>query len=252
MLILERKNIVEVLNDILGYPNRKIYQDDTFFSFSLDSVMLANFVTIRLRDKNILDLGTGNGVIPLILSLRTTKTIVGVEIQEKLATLASKSINYNHLENQISIMCVDMLKFVSPNTVEKFDIITCNPPYFKLNSKNFFNESKEKMIARHEVSITLEGVIKTASKLLKNNGTFAMVHRTERLLEIFDLFRKYKIEPKRIQFVYEKESKQSTLVLIEGTHNGNSSLKVEAPFIMYHEDGSLTDMYQNFLVEVRK
>ena len=98
MLILERKNIVEALNDILGYPNRKIYQDDTFFSFSLDSVMLANFVTVRLRDSNFLDLGTGNGVIPLILSLRTSKNIIGVELQKPLATLASKSVSYNHLE----------------------------------------------------------------------------------------------------------------------------------------------------------
>ena len=99
---------MEVLNDILGYPNRKIYQNTDFFSFSLDSVMLSNFVTIRLRDKKILDLGTGNGVIPLILSLRTDKPIVGVEIQKSLSNLAEKSIRYNNLESQISIINCDM------------------------------------------------------------------------------------------------------------------------------------------------
>lgn len=242
---------MKVLNDILGYPNRKIYQDDSYFSFSLDSVMLANFVTIRLRDKNILDLGTGNGVIPLILSLRTDKNIVGVEVQESLVSLANESIQYNHLNNQISIVCADMQQYVSPSTIEKYDVITCNPPYFKVNDKNFFNESKEKMIARHEVLITLEDVIKTASKLLKNNGTFALVHRTDRLLEIFDLLRKYRIEPKRVQFVYENNLKGSTLVLIEGTHNGKSGLKVEKPFIMYKDDGTPTEMYHKFLIEVK-
>ena len=241
---------MEVLNDILGYPNRKIYQNTDFFSFSLDSVMLANFVTIKLRDKNLLDLGTGNGVIPLVLSLRTSKPIVGVEIQESLVHLAKKSVDYNHLNNQISIYHVDMKKYISPETIEVYDVITCNPPYFKVNKKNYFNDSREKMIARHEVSITLDEVVMTASKLLKNNGTLAVVHRTERLLEIFDCFQKYHIEPKRIQFVHEKESKSSTLVLIEGVKHGKPGMKVEKPFIMYQENGIPTSSYQKFLLEV--
>lgn len=242
---------MEVLNDILGYPNRKIYQNTDFFSFSLDSVMLANFVTVRLRDKEILDLGTGNGVIPLILSLRTDKKIEGVEIQEKLYSLASKSVSYNHLDNQISIVCSDMKDYISKNTIERFDVVTCNPPYFKVNDKNYFNDSSEKTIARHEVKISLEEVVMVASKVLKNNGTFAMVHRTERLLEIFDLFRKYHIEPKRIRFVYEFVHKPSTLVLIEGVKYGKQGLKVEAPFIMKVDDGSYSSEYERFLVEVK-
>lgn len=241
---------MEVLNDILGYPNRKIYQNTDFFSFSLDSVMLANFVSIRLRDKNILDLGTGNAVIPLILSLRTNKSITGVEIQTSLVELANKSILYNHLEKQVKVICLDIKKFVTSDTIEKYDVITCNPPYFKLNDKNFLNVSTEKMIARHEVSITLDEVISCANKLLKNNGNFAIVHRTERLLEIFDLFRKYHIEPKRIRFVHENVNKTSTLVLVEGTKNGKLGLKVEKPFILYSEDGTRTIEYNNFLVEV--
>lgn len=241
---------MEVLNDILGYPNRKIYQNTDFFSFSLDSVMLANFVTIRLRDKKILDLGTGNGVIPLVLSLRTDKSITGVELQKPLVALARKSVDFNHLNNQISIFCIDMKDYVSKDTIECYDVVTCNPPYFKVNKKNYFNDSYEKMVARHEVSINLDEVVMIASRLLKNNGTFAIVHRTERLLEIFDCFHKYHIEPKRMRFVHEKSSKPSTLVLIEGVKHGKLGLKVEAPFIMYQEDGAPTAAYQKFLLEV--
>ena len=124
---------MEVLNDILGYPNRKIYQDSSCFSFSLDSVMLANFVTIRYRDQKILDLGTGNGVIPLVLSLRTDKKICGVEIQKYLAEMAKKSISFNQLDSQITIVHQNMKEFVNHDTFETFDIITCNPPYFKVN-----------------------------------------------------------------------------------------------------------------------
>lgn len=124
------------INDVLGYDNIKIFQDDDCFSFSLDSIMLANFVSLRLRDKNIADLGCGNGIIPLILSLRTKAHIVGVEIQEKLASMANNSVFYNKLEEQISIVNSDMINFATDN-LEKFDVVTCNPPYFKVNEKNF-------------------------------------------------------------------------------------------------------------------
>lgn len=242
---------MEVLNDILGYPNRKIYQNNEFFSFSLDSIMLANFVTIRMRDKKIIDLGTGNGVIPLILSLRTNKKIIGVEIQPELFNLAFNSILYNHLENQISIICSDMKDYVTRDTIEQYDVVTCNPPYFKVNDKNYFNENCWKTIARHEVKISLEEVVMVASKLLKNNGTFAIVHRTERLFEIFEMFRKYHIEPKRVRFVHEFVSKPSTLVLIEGVKFGNLGLKVEPPFIMKKENGRYSSEYEQILVEVK-
>lgn len=242
---------MEVLNDILGYNNRKIYQDDSCFSFSLDSVMLANFATIRLRDKKIVDLGCGNGVIPLIMSLRTDKKIVGVEIQEKLADMANRSVRYNGLDEDIKIINADMKDFADKN-IECFDLVTCNPPYFKVNSKNYFNESYEKMIARHELEINLEDLCIVARKLLKNNGNFAIVHRPERLMEILLQFRKNHIEPKRIQFVYENISKGSTLVLVEGQKGGNEGLKIENPIIMYNEDGSMTDLYAKMQVEVRK
>lgn len=242
---------MEVLNDILGYKNRKIYQDTDCFSFSLDSVMLANFATIRLRDKLICDLGCGNGVIPLILSLRTNKNIVGVELQKKLSDMAVKSVNLNNLSEQIKIININMKDFVNSEYFESFDIITCNPPYFKVNDKNYFNDSYEKMIARHEIEINLSELLLVVNKLLKNNGNFAIVHRPERLMEILFEFKKNHIEPKRIQFVHEKLSKGSTLVLIEGQKNGNDGLKIENPIIMYNEDGSITDDYALLQEEVR-
>lgn len=241
---------MERLDDILGYKNRKIYQDDDCFSFSLDSIMLANFATIRMRDKNILDLGCGNGVIPLILSLRTDKKIVGVELQKKLANLAIKSVEYNDLESQIEIINMNMKDYVNTETMEKYDLITCNPPYFKVNEENYFNLSLEKVIARHEVEVTLDDVFCISKKLLKNNGNFAIVYRPVRLMEIFDLFRKNNIEPKRLQFVYEKISKESTLVLVEGQKCGKAGLKIERPFILYNEDGTMTKEYESLCREV--
>ena len=242
---------MEVLNDILGYKNRKIYQDNECFSFSLDSIMLANFATIRLRDKNIVDLGCGNGVIPLIMSLRTDKQIFGVEIQERLADMARKSVEFNKLSDQISIFNVNMKDFANGNYFEYFDLVTCNPPYFKVNEKNYFNDSNEKKIARHEIEINLSDLLVTARKLLKNNGNFAIVHRPERLMEILFEFRKNSIEPKRIQFVYENINKGSTLVLVEGQKNGKEGLKIENPIVMYNEDGSMTDSYALLQVEVK-
>lgn len=243
---------MEVLNDILGYKNRKIYQDNECFSFSLDSVMLANFATIRLRDKRIVDLGCGNGVIPLILSLRTDKAIIGVEIQKKMADMAKRSIEFNGLSNQIEIVNIDMKEFANTDYFETFDLITCNPPYFKVNNKNYFNESYEKMIARHEIEINLKDLFLVVRKLLKNNGNFAIVHRPERLIEILSEFKKNNIEPKRLQFVYETIDKGAVLVLVEGQKNGNGGLKVENPIVMYNSDGSMTDGYAKLQIEVRK
>lgn len=242
---------MEVLNDILGYKNRKIFQDTDCFSFSLDSIMLANFVTIRLKDKKIVDLGCGNGVIPLIMSLRCDKKIIGVELQSKLADMAKRSVDYNNLNNFIEIINCNMKDYVSDETFESFDLITCNPPYFKVNDKNYFNDNIEKVIARHEVEITLSELMVIVKKLLKNNGNFAIVHRTDRLMEILSEFRKNNIEPKRVRFVHEKSNKESTLVLIEGQKNGKVGLKVENPFILYNEDGSETEEYKRLLVEVK-
>ena len=166
--------------------------------------------------------------------------------------MAKKSVELNKLTNQINIYNVDMKNFVTSDTIENYDLIVCNPPYFKINEKNFLNLSIHKQIARHELEITLSDIFCISKKLLTNNGNLVVVHRTTRLLEIFDLYRKNGIEPKRVQFVYEKANKESTLVLVEGQKGGKPGLKIEKPFILYNEDGTITSEYDNLCKEVRK
>ena len=241
---------MERLDDILGYSNLKIYQNSDYFAFSLDSIILANYCNIRLRDKKIVDFCTGNGVIPLILTRRTKAEIFGIEIQKNLADLAIKSVSYNGLENQIRIINEDVKDFSKKN-ISKFDLVLCNPPYFKLNEKSSLNESYEKKIARHEIMIDIEGVCDYAKKVLKDNGNLCLVHRSERLMEIIEILRKNNFEPKRIKFVHETIEKESTLVLIEAQKLGKVGLKIDKPLVLYNIDGSLTDEYKRLQEEVR-
>lgn len=233
---------MEVLHDLVGYQNLKIYQNSDWFTFSLDSVLLSNFVTIQPRYRKILDLGTGNAPIPLILSTRTKASIVGVEIQNDIYDLAQKTIQYNHLDHQVQLLHCDMKDLKQIFSSDTFDVIVSNPPYFKYHSEHIVNENIHKTIARHEVMITLEELLRLTRYLLKNDGVFAMVHRTERMVEILDLFRKYGLEPKKIQFIYPKVGKDSDLFLIEGRKNGKLGLKILSPIYVHQEDGSYTDV----------
>jgi len=242
---------MERLDDILGYKDLKIYQNSNFFSFSLDSIILANYTNIRLRDKNIVDFCTGNGVVPIILTRRTKNNIVGVEIQEKLADLANKSIEYNKLTDRITIYNEDVKEF-SKKHLNEFDLVLCNPPYFKIEEKSTLNELYEKKIARHEVLFNLDDLCDCSKKVLKDNGKLCIVHRTDRLMEILETLRKYNLEPKRVRFVYENISKESTLVLVEAQKCGSVGLIVESPIILYNLDGTLTNEYKNIQEEVRK
>ena len=174
---------MERIYDILGYKDLNIYQDSSFFSFSLDSIILANYSTIRVRDKKIVDFCTGNAVVPIILTRRCDKIIDCVEIQEKLYDLAVKSIKLNKLENRINIINDDV-KVFSKNNLNVYDLVLCNPPYFKDLENSSKNLSKEKMIARHEICINLDEVCHSANLVLKDNGTFSMIHRTERLIDV--------------------------------------------------------------------
>lgn len=238
---------MEKLNDLLDYPNRKIYQNTEWFSFSLDSVLLANFVSLLPSCRKILDIGSGTAPIPLVLSLKTKANIVGIEIQEEVAQLAQKSVIYNHLEDQIQIVCDDIKNYTRQKKSDFFDVIVSNPPYFKVSDGFFSNMDDHKTIARHEVTLELEEVFKCVKKLLKNNGVFAMVHRTERLVEILDLFKQYGIEPKRIQLIYPKQNQESNLVLIEGAKHGKVGLKVLPPLVIHDEENQYTQQYFNFL-----
>ena len=175
---------MKVLNDLLKYQNLKIYQDPECFVFSLDSILLPNFVTIRKNTKRILDICTGTAPIPLILSRKTKALITGVEIQKNIADLAEESVKINGLDDQIKIINADIKTY---QTEEKFDLITCNPPYFKVTSLKNLNENQAKSIARHEITIDLETINKISSKLLNEQGICGLVHRASRVKERVNL-----------------------------------------------------------------
>ena len=237
---------MEVLNDLLEINNLKIYQDTEMFSFSLDSVLLPNFVTLNKNIKNVLDIGSGNACIPLILTTKTNASITGIEIQEKSYDLGQKSIEYNHLEDKITFINQDIREFAKEIESDSFDTITCNPPYFKVNEESRFNKNDYKTIARHEVMLNLEDLFKIAKKLLKNNGNIAIVHRPERLVDILEEMKKNNIEPKKIQFVYPGINKESNILLIEGVKNGKSGLKILNPLYSHLDNGEYTDEIKQF------
>ena len=214
------------LNDLLNY-DFKIYQLNNGFKFSIDSVLLAEFVNINFRDENIIDFCCGNAPIPLILSTKFNKNIYGVEIQKDIYELAIKSIEYNKINN-IKMLNKD-IKELGKYFDFKFDIITCNPPYFKCNEGSIINQDSMKAIARHEIKITLEDVVNISSKMLNYSGSLYLVHRCERLNEIFDLLKKYKFGLRRIQFVYDNFKSNSCFLLIEAKYQCKNDLKVMSP-----------------------
>lgn len=243
---------MERLDDVVGY-GLKIYQNPDWFLFSLDSILLANFINIRHNTNKILDLGTGNGIIPLILSLKTDADILGIDIQSDLINLALKSVEYNDLDSQISFRCCDMKDLIlEKNLYNTFDLILSNPPYFTNHNLSLKNNDIHKSIARHELTITLDDIINVTSKLLKEKGVFSMIYRTDRLLEVLANFKKYKVEPKRIKFIYKDINSKSNMVYIEGIKNGKSGLEVLEPFILYNLDGSKSDSYIKICDEVVK
>lgn len=232
---------MEVLNDLLNYSNLKIYQNTDWFLFSLDSVLLPNFVTLNSNIKKVMDLGTGNAPIPLILSTKTSAQIIGVEIQKDVYDLAKKTIEYNSLEKQIDLYNLDIKTLKDYFDGDSIDVITCNPPYFKVEEASNLNDDFHKIVARHEVSLTLEDLLKVSRYLLKNNGILAIVHRTDRFLDILRLCTQYGMEVKKIRFVYPKINTESNMILVEARKNGGVGLKVLSPLYVHNEDGSYTD-----------
>ncbi len=238
---------MKVLHDLVGYEGRKIYQDSDWFSFSLDSILLARFAKVLPRDKQILDIGTGTAPIPLILSLYTKAKITAVEIQPEIASLAAESIAYNKLEDQIIICNQDILQYCARMESDTFDLITCNPPYFEVTEHSYKNKDHHQTLARHEETLSLEEVLKVSKKLLKNGGRLAIVHETRRLLDLLVLFRAYGMEPKRLQLVYSKIGKDSNLCLLEGVKHGKTGMKVLPPLYISTADGSKTTEYLKLL-----
>ena len=217
-----------VKNDLFDY-GLEIYQDQDAFKFSLDSILLAEFVETKKEINTIVDFCSGNGAVPLILTTRTNAKIKGFEIQKNPYKLAYNSIKLNNLEDRIKMVNDNLsncLEYVLPETV---DVVTCNPPYFKYKKDSNINEVEEKAIARHEIETNLDSIIMSAKYILKNKGTLYMVHRPERLAEIFSILEHYKFAIKKLQFIYSNDNKSALMVLIKATKNGLDGLIVMPP-----------------------
>lgn len=226
-------------NYIFGYPDLYVYQNDDLFKMSLDSVLLSNFVTLK-KSGLILDIGTGNAPIPIVLSRKTNSKIIGVEIQKDIYELAVKSVFINNLDNRVELLNKDIKEVYKEFRSDSFDTIVSNPPYFKV-TKNI-NEKDSFSIARHEIFLTISDIISISKKLLKNKGNLAIVIRPDRLIEIIELMRKNNIEPKRIKFIYPKLGKESNIMLIEGIKNGKPGLKVLDPLYVYQNNKYSKDL----------
>lgn len=226
-----------VRNRLLNFKDCIIYQDNSCFTFSLDAVLLANFVSIKLSDKKIMDFACGNAPIPMLLYFRTKASIVGIDVQQSIIDLGIKSVRENGMCDRITLECMDINNVSDYYEAESFDVITCNPPYFKYNNNDNINLNESKRIARHEILIDLDSIIKNASYLLKNGGTFALVHRPSRLIEIITLMKKYNFSIKKMQLCYPKEGSESNLLLLEASKNGRDGMKILSPIIVHDSNG---------------
>ena len=213
-----------------------IIQDTERFCFGMDAVLLSGFA--RVKDgAEVLDLGTGTGIIPILLEAKTGAAhLTGLEIQEDSADMARRSVRLNGLEEKIDIVTGDIKEAESLFDAASFDVVTCNPPYMT-DKHGLTNPSDAKAIARHEILCTLEDVVAQAARLLKPGGNFYMVHRPFRLAEIMVTLREYKLEPKRMQLVYPYVDKEPNMVLIEANRGGRPHMTVEKPLIVYKEPG---------------
>lgn len=226
--------------DDLQRNNYKIIQDPERFCFGMDAVLLSGFAKAKEGDR-VIDLGTGTGIIPILMEAKTKASdFTGLEIQPESADMAQRSVELNHLENKIRIVTGDIKEASSLFGAATFDVVTSNPPYMT-EHHGITNEKSPKAIARHELLCTLEDVISQAARLLRPGGSFYMVHRPFRLVDIMVLMREYHLEPKRMKLVYPYIDKEPNMVLIEGLRGGRPRLTVEKPVIVYKEPGVYTD-----------
>ena len=226
--------------DDLQRNHYRIIQDPERFCFGMDAVLLSGFAKAKEGD-NVLDLGTGTGIIPILMEAKTRAThFTGLEIQSESADMAARSVKLNHLEEKIEIVKGDIKEAVSLFGAASFDVVTCNPPYMT-EHHGLTNPKAPKAIARHELLCTLEDVISQAARLLKPGGNFYLVHRPFRLADIILLLMQYNMEPNRIKMVYPFINKEPNMVLIEANRGGRARMRVEKPLIVYREPGVYTD-----------
>ena len=226
--------------DELELNNLKIIQKIDGFCFGIDSVLLSDFARKIKNNSKVLDLGTGTGILGILLCAKTNlKQITGIEIQKDIADMATRSIQLNNLQGKFDILNCNIKDIDKILKIDSYDAIVTNPPYKKPNSGKI-NENKTKLISRHEIEANLDDFIRISFKMLKDKGTLYMVHRAERIVDILSTMRKYKMEPKRIRFVYSNKNSESKLVLLEATKNAKPFVKIERPLYVYNENGDYT------------
>ena len=222
--------------DDLQVNGYEIIQHPGKFCFGMDAVLLSNFARVK-KGERVLDLGTGTGIIPILMTAKTEgDTFVGLEIQEESADMARRSVSHNHLDEKVEIVTGDIKEAANIFGLASFDVITTNPPYM-IGQHGIANESDTKAIARHEVLCTLDDILRESARVLKPRGRFYMVHRPFRLAEILSKMVEVGIEPKRMRMVHPFIDKEPNMVLIEGKRGGNSRMTVERPLIVYKEQG---------------
>ena len=226
--------------DDLERNGYRIIQRSGTFCFGMDAVLLSDFAKAK-ENETVIDLGTGTGIIPILMEAKTNGAhFTGLEIQKASAEMASRSVALNELTEKIDIVEGDIKEACNIFGKDSFHVVTSNPPY--MNEMHGLKNPEEAMaIARHEVKCTLDDVVREAAGLLKPNGRFYMVHRPHRLVEIINAFSKYRIEPKRMRLVHPYKNKEANMVLIEGLRGGRSMIKVEPPLIVYNDDGTYTE-----------
>lgn len=218
--------------DDLHINNYRIIQNPKYFCFGMDAVLLSDFAKVK-EGENVLDLGTGTGIIPILLQAKTKGNhFAGIEIQSYCVDMARRSIIMNGQESQIDIYEGDIKEADKIFSLSSFDVITSNPPYMN-EGKGLINDYSPKAIARHEIYCTLEDIIRVTSRLVRVGGRFYMVHKPHRLIEIVEVLKKYQMEPKRIRFVHAYKDKEANMLLIEAIRHGKSMVKIEKPLIIY-------------------
>ena len=222
--------------DDLQRNHLRIIQKTDGFCFGMDAVLLSGFAAVKPGER-VLDLGTGTGIIPILLSAKTEgEHFTGLEIQEEIAGMAKRSVSMNGLEKKIEIVNGDIKEASRIFGAASFDVVTTNPPYMN-DAHGLKNPTEVKAISRHEVLCTLEDVVREGAKVLKHGGRMYMVHRPHRLIEILNTMTKYRLEPKRMKLVHPFRDKEANMVLIEGVRGGGAWMKVEPPVIVYKEPG---------------
>lgn len=225
--------------DDLQCKGLRIIQNPKGFCFGIDAVLLSNFCVIK-KNSRVVDLGTGTGIIPILIAGKSSaKKIYGIEIQEKIADMASRSVRLNKLQDRIEIIKDDLKNIFSYIDVNSIDVVTSNPPYMGVG-KGLQNPEDMKAISRHEIKCTLEDIISISSKALRHNGHFYLVHRPNRIVDIIYLCRKYKLEPKTLRFVHPTRDSKPNLLLLKAIKAAKPEVKLLDPLYIYNEDGSYT------------